>query len=87
MIRVEMIRETRDSEEHRVLVNSKSFELTIEKSPEGPVFRFHDEGIQLEPHEQIAVLAEIQQISVDFSARRVFGTFVPASTRKSFKKK
>lgn len=86
MITIKLIRETRDSEEHRVSVNSKTFELTIEKSSHGPVFSFRDEGVVLDSHEQAAVLAEMQELGTSFSARRAFGTFVPASTEKSFKK-
>jgi hypothetical protein len=68
-------------------VNGKSFELRIEKSPEGPVFSFRDEGVSLLPHEQEAVLAEMRDLGTSFAARRAFGTFVPVSTKKISKKK
>ena len=87
MISLHLIKEEPRSEEWGLSVNGKSFELRIEKSPEGPVFSFRDEGVSLLRHEQEAVLAEMRDLGTSFAARRAFGTFVPASTRKISKKK
>jgi hypothetical protein len=67
-------------------VNKKTFRLTIERTLHGPVFHLHDEGIQLDSHEQAVVISEMQELGLSFAARRAFGTFVPASTRKKVKK-
>jgi len=87
VVSLHLIREEPRSEEWGVSVNGKSFELRIEKSPEGPVFSLRDEGLRLLPHEQEAVLAEMRDLGTSFAARRTFGTFVPASTKKISKKK
>lgn len=87
MISLHIIREEPRSEEWGLNLNGKSFELRIEKSPEGPVFSFRDEGVSLLPHEQEALFAEMQALKTSFEARRIFGTFVPASAKKISKKK
>lgn len=87
MISLHIIREEPRSEEWGLNLNGKSFELRIEKSPEGPVFSFRDEGVSLLPHEQEALIAEMQALKTSFEARRIFGTFVPASAKKISKKK
>lgn len=87
MVSLHIIQEEPRSEEWGLTVNGKSFELRIEKSPEGPVFSFRDEGVKLLPHEQEAVLAEMRDLKMSFEARRAFGTFVPATRRKKFQKK
>lgn len=90
MIKIELRHETREHEEHDVNINNKVFSLRIDKSPDGPVFSFRDDGISLEPHEQEHLIREMNEISRDFSSRRVWGMHVPkASTppKKKFQKK
>ena len=92
MISISLRYEDRERERHEVNINNKVFTLVIDRSPDGPVFSFRDEGVVLEPAEQSALLVEMEALGRDFSSRRLWGTFVPKTyfpqglSKKSFKR-
>ena len=90
LITISIKQESPDHEEHEVNVNGKIFSLRLDKSPSGPVFSFNDEGVTLNRIEQQGLMAEMNDILLDFTSRRIWGTFVPktrSSERKKFQKK
>lgn len=85
MITKEIVYEDKKREDYRIVINGKVVELSVKKENGQAVFELGDAKAALEPHEQHYLIDEMHSISVDFLARRVFGTFVP-SGKKSQKK-
>jgi hypothetical protein len=81
MLRTSCLFDSPLREEHEIDVNGKVFRVEISQSKEGPVLAFQDDGIQLEPHEREFVIAELGQMSQDFRARRLWGSYTPINAK------
>lgn len=84
MIVKEILYEDSKREDHRIVINGKTVELSVRKEFGQAVFEMWNNKVFLEPHEQHYLIDEMQTISVDFLSRRAFGAFSP-SKKKSLK--
>jgi hypothetical protein len=76
-----------DREEHELEVNGKRFLVEITREQGEPVFGFPGPQPDLAPHERDAVIQELGQLSQEFKARRVWGSYRPINAKSWTKKR
>jgi hypothetical protein len=77
MLKTLLIRESERQEYYTVDINGKMIHVYIEKGDDGAVFTIEDHGVYLADTERFTVLEELKTLSIDFSSRRIFGSYRP----------
>lgn len=77
MLKTLLIRESEMQEYYTVDINGKVIHVYIEKGDDGAIFTIEDHGVYLADVERATVLEELKTLSIDFSSRRIFGSYRP----------
>jgi len=77
MLKTLLIRQSERQEYYTVDINGKVIHVYIEKGDDGAVFTIEDHGVYLLDGERVSVLEELKTLSIDFSSRRIFGSYRP----------
>ena len=77
MLITTLVKESRNQEHYTITINGKVLQVLIEKGDDGAIFTIKDHGVQLADTERATVLDELKTLSIDFSSRRIFGTYRP----------
>ncbi len=83
MLKTLLIQESEKQEYYTVDINGKVLHVYIEKGDEGAVFTIEDHGVYLTDSERATVLEELKALSIDFSSRRIFGTYRPKEIKSA----
>jgi hypothetical protein len=83
MLKTLLIQESEKQEYYTVDINGKVLHVYIEKGDEGAVFTIEDHGVYLTDPERSTVFEELKVLSIDFSSRRIFGTYRPKETNSA----